>query len=227
MDIQINESWKQALKDEFTKPYFQQIVAFLKTEKAAGKTIYPKGSNIFNAFNLTPFDKVKVVILGQDPYHGPNQAHGLSFSVLPGIKPPPSLVNIFKEIKSDIGLQMPADFGDLTHWAEQGVLLLNAALTVRAGEPFSHAKFGWADFTDAVIRTISDKKENVVFILWGKFAQEKQSLIDETKHHVLRAAHPSPFSADKGFFGSKPFSKTNALLIKDGNEPIDWSIKPE
>jgi uracil-DNA glycosylase len=227
MDIQINESWKQALKDEFTKPYFQQIVAFLKTEKAAGKIIYPKGSNIFNAFNLTPFDKVKVVILGQDPYHGPNQAHGLSFSVLPGIKPPPSLVNIFKEIKSDIGLQMPADFGDLTHWAKQGVLLLNAALTVRAGEPFSHAKFGWADFTDAVIRTISDKKENVVFILWGKFAQEKQSLIDETKHHVLRAAHPSPFSADKGFFGSKPFSKTNALLVKDGNEPIDWSIKPE
>jgi uracil-DNA glycosylase len=227
MDIQINESWKQALKDEFTKPYFQQIVAFLKTEKAAGKIIYPKGSNIFNAFNLTPFDKVKVVILGQDPYHGPNQAHGLSFSVLPGIKPPPSLVNIFKEMKSDIGLQMPADFGDLSHWAKQGVLLLNAALTVRAGEPFSHAKFGWADFTDAVIRTISDKKENVVFILWGKFAQEKQSLIDETKHHVLRAAHPSPFSADKGFFGSKPFSKTNALLIKDGNEPIDWSIKPE
>ena len=227
MDIQINESWKQALKDEFTKPYFQQIVAFLKTEKAAGKIIYPKGSNIFNAFNLTPFDKVKVVILGQDPYHGPNQAHGLSFSVLPGIKPPPSLVNIFKEMKSDIGLQMPADFGDLTQWAKQGVLLLNAALTVRAGEPFSHAKFGWADFTDAVIRTISDKKENVVFILWGKFAQEKQSLIDETKHHVLRAAHPSPFSADKGFFGSKPFSKTNALLVKDGNEPIDWSIKPE
>lgn len=227
MDIQINESWKEALKEEFHKPYFQQIVAFLKTEKAAGKIIYPKGSNIFNAFNLTPFDKVKVVILGQDPYHGPNQAHGLSFSVLPGIKPPPSLVNIFKEIKSDIGLQMPANFGDLTHWAEQGVLLLNAALTVRAGEPFSHAKFGWADFTDAVIRTISDKKENVVFILWGKFAQEKQALIDETNHHVLRAAHPSPFSADKGFFGSKPFSKTNALLVKDGNEPIDWSIKPE
>lgn len=227
MDIQINESWKEALKEEFHKPYFQQIVAFLKTEKAAGKIIYPKGSNIFNAFNLTPFDQVKVVILGQDPYHGPNQAHGLSFSVLPGIKPPPSLVNIFKEIKSDIGLQMPADFGDLTHWAKQGVLLLNAALTVRAGEPFSHAKFGWADFTDAVIRTISDQKENVVFILWGKFAQEKQALIDETKHHVLRAAHPSPFSADKGFFGSKPFSKTNALLIKDGNEPIDWSIKPE
>lgn len=227
MDIQINESWKEALKDEFHKPYFQQIVAFLKTEKAAGKIIYPKGSNIFNAFNLTPFDKVKVVILGQDPYHGPNQAHGLSFSVLPGIKPPPSLVNIFKEIKADIGLDMPSNYGDLTHWAEQGVLLLNAALTVRAGEPFSHAKFGWADFTDAVIRTISDKKENVVFILWGKFAQEKQALIDETHHHVLRAAHPSPFSADKGFFGSMPFSKTNALLVKDGNEPIDWSIKPE
>ena len=225
MDVKINESWKEALKDEFSKPYFQQIVAFLKTEKAAGKTIYPKGQNIFNAFELTPFNKVKVVILGQDPYHGEGQAHGLSFSVLPGVKPPPSLVNIFKEIKADIGLQMPENYGDLTHWAQQGVLLLNAALTVRAGEPFSHAKFGWANFTDAVIRTVSDQKENVVFLLWGKFAQEKKALINADSHHILRAAHPSPLSAHNGFFGSGHFSKTNQLLIKDGLTPIDWSIK--
>jgi uracil-DNA glycosylase len=224
MDVKINDSWKEALKNEFSKPYFQQIVAFLKTEKAAGKTIFPKGADIFNAFNQTPFNNVKVVILGQDPYHGKGQAHGLSFSVLPGIKPPPSLVNIFKEMKSDTGTSIPENTGDLTNWAKQGVLLLNAALTVREGEPFSHAKFGWADFTDAVIKTISDQKENVVFILWGKFAQEKLSLIDENSHHVLKAAHPSPFSADKGFFESKPFSKTNDLLIKDGKSPIDWSL---
>ncbi len=224
MDVQIDDSWKLALQEEFSKHYFQQVVAFLKTEKAAGKVIYPKGSDIFNAFNLTPFNKVKVVILGQDPYHGKGQAHGLSFSVLPGIKPPPSLVNIFKEIKSDIGVTMPADFGDLTHWAQQGVLLLNAALTVRDGEPFSHAKFGWADFTDAVIKTLSDKRENIVFLLWGKFAQEKQALIDENSHHVFKAAHPSPFSADKGFFGCRHFSKTNDFLVKDGEAPIDWSI---
>ncbi len=224
MDVQINETWKTALKNEFSKHYFQQIVAFLKTERAAGKTIYPKGGDIFNAFNLTAFNEVKVVILGQDPYHGKGQAHGLSFSVMPGIKPPPSLVNIFKEIKSDIGITMPANFGDLTHWAKQGVLLLNAALTVRDGEPFSHAKFGWADFTDAVIKTLSDDKENIVFLLWGKFAQDKQVLIDENSHHVLKAAHPSPFSADKGFFGSKHFSKTNEFLVKDGKQPIDWNL---
>ncbi|MCP9752458.1 uracil-DNA glycosylase [Ferruginibacter sp. HRS2-29] len=224
MDVQIHPSWKEVLKDEFSKPYFQQIVTFLKTEKALQKTIYPPGPLIFNAFNQTPFDKVKVVILGQDPYHGPNQAHGLSFSVQNGIKPPPSLVNIFKEIQKDIGIDMPVGYGNLTSWAQQGVLLLNAALTVRAGEPFSHAKYGWAEFTDAVIQTISDKKENVVFLLWGKFAQEKQALIDETKHHVLKAAHPSPFSADKGFFGSKHFSKTNELLMKDGLAPIDWKL---
>jgi uracil-DNA glycosylase len=224
MDVQIHPSWKEVLKDEFSKPYFQQIVTFLKTEKALQKTIYPPGTLIFNAFNQTPFDKVKVVIIGQDPYHGPNQAHGLSFSVQNGIKPPPSLVNIFKEIQKDIGIDMPVGYGNLTSWAQQGVLLLNAALTVRAGEPFSHAKYGWAEFTDAVIQTISDKKENVVFLLWGKFAQEKQALIDETKHHVLKAAHPSPFSADKGFFGSKHFSKTNELLMKDGLAPIDWKL---
>lgn len=224
MDVQIHPSWKAVLKDEFTKPYFQQIVTFLRSEKASGKIIYPPGPLIFNAFNETPFEKVSVVILGQDPYHGPGQAHGLSFSVPKGIKPPPSLVNIFKEIKSDIGIDMTAGSGDLSHWAEQGVLLLNAALTVRAGEAYSHAKYGWAEFTDAVISKISSEKTNVVFLLWGKFAQEKQALIDETRHHVLKAAHPSPLSAHTGFFGSKHFSKTNQLLIKDGLQPIDWKL---
>ncbi len=224
MDVQIHPSWKEVLKDEFTKPYFQQVVTFLRSEKASGKVIYPPGPLIFNAFNKTPFDKVSVVIIGQDPYHGPGQAHGLSFSVPQGIKQPPSLVNIFKEIKSDIGLDLLSGPGDLTHWAEQGVLLLNAALTVRAGEAYSHAKFGWADFTDAVISKISEIKENVVFLLWGKFAQEKQALIDETKHHVLKAAHPSPLSAHNGFLGCKHFSKTNQLLMQDGLPPIDWKI---
>lgn len=224
MNVQIHPSWKEVLKDEFSKPYFEQIVTFLKTEKVQGKIIYPPGPLIFNAFNQTHFNDVKVVILGQDPYHGAGQAHGLSFSVQNGIKPPPSLVNIFKEIHTDIGINMPVGYGNLTHWAQQGVLLLNAALTVRAGEPFSHAKFGWAEFTDSVIQHISDLKENVVFLLWGKFAQDKQALIDETKHHVLKAAHPSPFAADKGFFGCKHFSKTNELLMRDGFQPIDWKL---
>ncbi len=217
-------SWKAVLKNEFTKPYFQQVVTFLKTEKAAGKTIYPPGPLIFNAFNQTPFSKLKVVIIGQDPYHGQGQAHGLSFSVPNGIKPPPSLVNIFKEIESDTGVAMPLQYGNLTRWAEQGVLLLNAALTVRANEPFSHANFGWADFTNAVIQKISDEKTGIVFLLWGKFAQEKQILIDETRHFVLKAAHPSPFSAHTGFFGCKHFSKTNELLVKQGVSPIDWKL---
>lgn len=224
MEVHIEASWKALLKNEFTQPYFQQVVTFLKTEKAAGKIIYPPGALIFNAFNQTPADKLKVVILGQDPYHGAGQAHGLSFSVPNGIKPPPSLVNIFKEIQSDIGIPMPKDYGNLTRWAEQGILLLNAALTVRANEPFSHAKFGWAQFTDAVIQNISDQKSGIIFLLWGKFAQEKQILIDETKHYVLKAAHPSPFSADKGFFGCKHFSKTNELLVKKGLAPIDWKL---
>jgi uracil-DNA glycosylase len=224
MEVQIHPSWKNELKDEFSKTYFKQLVTFLKTEKVVGKTIYPPGALIFNAFNQTPFDKVKVVIIGQDPYHGDGQAHGLSFSVQNGIKPPPSLLNIFKEIHKDTGIEMPVMYGNLTAWATQGVLLLNAALTVRAGEPFSHAKYGWADFTDAVIKKISDKKSNVIFLLWGKFAQEKQMLIDETRHHVLKAAHPSPFSADKGFFGCKHFSKTNQLLMQDGLEPINWKL---
>lgn len=225
MDVKINDSWKQVLKEEFEKPYFEQIVNFLKTERAAGKTTFPSGPNIFNAFNKTPFDKVKVVILGQDPYHGFGQAHGLSFSVLPGLKIPPSLQNIFKEIKADIGVENPPNFGDLTHWAEQGILLLNAALTVRDGEPMSHAKIGWAQFTDAVIKTISDKKENVIFLLWGKFAQDKQVLINTDSHYILKAAHPSPLSAHNGFFGCKHFSKTNEILVKHGENPIDWKLQ--
>lgn len=224
MDVKIEPSWKAELKEEFKKPYFLQIATFLKTEKALNKVIYPPGTLIFNAFNQTPFNKLKVVIIGQDPYHGAGQAHGLSFSVQNGIKPPPSLVNIYKEIQQDIGIAMPKEYGNLTNWAQQGVLLLNAALTVRDGEPFSHAKFGWADFTDSVIQKISDKKKGVVFLLWGKFAQDKQVLIDETKHHVLKAAHPSPFSADKGFFGCKHFSKTNEFLVKEGHQPIDWKL---
>jgi len=224
MDVKIEAGWKEVLKNEFSKPYFQQIVTFLKTEKLAGKTICPPGPQIFSAFNTTPFDKVKVVILGQDPYHGKNQAHGMCFSVQENIPPPPSLINIFKEIQSDIGVDMPSNYGNLSHWAEQGVLLLNAALTVRTGEPLSHAKIGWMEFTDAVIQKISELKQGVVFLLWGKFAQEKQVLIDETKHFVLKAAHPSPFSVDKGFFGCKHFSKTNQILTREGLDPIDWKI---
>jgi uracil-DNA glycosylase len=224
MDVKIEPSWHEVLKSEFTKPYFLEIVTFLKIEKNAGKTIYPPGPLIFNAFNHTPIDKVKVVILGQDPYHNPGQAHGLSFSVPAGIKPPPSLVNIFKEIQKDLSITMPEGYGNLTSWADQGVLLLNAILTVRANEPASHAKIGWMNFTDAVITKISDEKKGVIFLLWGKFAQEKQLLIDETKHFVLKAAHPSPFSADKGFFGCKHFSKTNELLNNQGLAPINWKL---
>lgn len=223
MDVKIEDSWKKVLKNEFTKPYFLEAVTFLKTEKALNKTIYPQGSLIFNAFNTTPFDNVKVVLLGQDPYHGKGQAHGLSFSVQPGIKSPPSLVNIFKELNTDLGLPIPKH-GNLTHWAEQGVLLLNAYLTVRENEPMSHGKIGWAPFTDSVISIISAEKVHVVFMLWGKYAQEKQALIDETKHLVLKAAHPSPYSADKGFFGCRHFSKANEYLVKNGIDPIDWSL---
>jgi len=223
MDVKIEPSWKEVLRQEFSKPYFLQIVSFLKTEKTAGKIIYPPGSLIFNAFNTTPFDKVKVVLLGQDPYHGPGQAHGLSFSVPEGIPPPPSLVNIFKELQTDIGLSMPRH-GNLTYWARQGVLLLNASLTVRANEPMSHSKIGWATFTDTVIEKISQQKKEVVFLLWGKFAQEKQILIDETRHLVLKAAHPSPFSVEKGFFGCRHFSKTNEYLTGNKIDPIDWKL---
>lgn len=223
MDVKIHDSWKEVLKNEFTQPYFPQIVTFLRTEKEAGKVIYPPGSLIFNAFNTTHFDNVKVVLLGQDPYHGPGQAHGLCFSVQDGITPPPSLVNIYKELNTDVGVPIPKS-GNLIKWAQQGVLMLNASLTVRANEPMSHSKIGWATFTDAVIRAVSEKKEHVVFLLWGKFAQEKASMVDASKHLVLRAAHPSPYSASNGFFGCHHFSKTNEYLVKNGIEPIDWSL---
>lgn len=223
MDVKIETSWKEILKDEFSKSYFQQIVLHLKTEKSQSKIIYPPGPFIFNAFNTTPFDKVKVVILGQDPYHGPGQAHGLCFSVQKGIPHPPSLNNIFKELHDDIGIDIPGH-GNLTHWAEQGVFLLNASLTVRAGEPMSHSKIGWAEFTNEVIKKISELKKHVVFLLWGKFAQEKRVLIDETKHLILRATHPSPLSASAGFFGCRHFSKTNEWLVKNGMDPIDWAL---
>jgi len=223
VDVQIDSSWKNVLKEEFSKPYFLQIVNFLRTEKMAGKTIYPPGQLIFNAFNTTHFDHVKVVLLGQDPYHGRGQAHGLSFSVPDGIPPPPSLVNIYQELRNDLGVPISKS-GNLTKWAQQGVLLLNAYLTVRAAEPMSHSKIGWAEFTNTVIEKVSSQKTNVVFLLWGKFAQEKQVLIDETKHLVLKAAHPSPYSASNGFFGCRHFSKTNKYLADHGIDPIDWAL---
>lgn len=222
MNVKMEASWKEVLKDEFTKPYFKQITEHLKTEKEQGKTIYPPGSLIFHAFEATPFDKVKLVILGQDPYHGPNQAHGLSFSVQKGIPTPPSLINIFKELHDDVGMPIPKH-GNLENWAQQGVLLLNASLTVRAQEPMSHSKIGWHHLTDAAISKISEKKEKVVFLLWGKFAQEKMSLIDNKKHFILASAHPSPLSV-KGFTGNRHFSKANHFLMKNGFDPIDWSL---
>jgi uracil-DNA glycosylase len=223
MEVRIEASWKKELKDEFKKPYFNQITHHIKTEKSLGKIIYPPGSLIFNAFKKTPFDEVKVVLIGQDPYHGEGQAMGLSFSVPKGIPPPPSLINIFKELKEDVGMEIPRH-GDLTSWADQGVLLLNASLTVRAGEPMSHSQIGWHIFTNFVISRISEKKEGVVFLLWGKFAQDKEGLINKKKHHILKAPHPSPLSASKGFFGCRHFSKTNQYLAKKGIDPINWNI---
>jgi len=224
MAIDLEPSWLLVLQDEFDKEYMVKLKAFLQKEKEAGHKIYPKGSDIFNAFQKTPFDQLKVVILGQDPYHGPGQAHGLSFSVQKGINPPPSLKNIFKELVKDIpGFTIPSH-GDLSSWAEQGVLLLNATLTVRDSSPGSHQKKGWEEFTDKVIKTISEQKEGIVFILWGAFAQAKAELIDQTKHFIIKSPHPSPFSADRGFFGSKPFSKTNEILQKTGKTPINWLI---
>lgn len=221
MEVKIEASWKEVLTPLFEKDYFHQITAHIKTEKALKRTIYPKGSQIFNAFNLTPFDKVKVVILGQDPYHNPEQAMGLSFSVPNNIKIPPSLVNIYKELNKDIGMPIPLT-GDLTNWAKQGVLLLNSVLTVRANEPGSHSKIGWTHFTDEVIKILSNKKSRLVFILWGNFAIQKQILIDATKHKILKAPHPSPLSAYNGFFGCKHFSATNEYLVQHNNNPIDW-----
>ena len=219
--VKIAESWRPVLADEFEKPYFQKLIAFVKGEYATA-TVYPAGSHIFHAFDATPLDQVKVVILGQDPYHGRNQAHGLSFSVQDGQRTPPSLVNIFKELQSDIPGTAVATNGNLDRWAQQGVLLLNATLTVRAGEPASHQKRGWEEFTDAVIRKVSNERPHVVFILWGAYAGKKSELIDERKHLVIKSVHPSPFAADKGFFGSKPFSKANAWLAEHRLAPVKW-----
>ena len=224
MDVKIESSWKAALQAEFSQPYFAAIVDFLKTEKNKASIIYPSGNFIFNAFDKTPFDKVKVVVIGQDPYHGAGQAHGLCFSVQQGIKPPPSLVNIFKEIKNDYpDFEIP-NHGNLESWAKQGVLLMNSILTVQANSPASHSQVGWQKFTDTVIKKISDEKTGIVFLLWGKFAQEKAALIDAQKHYILKAAHPSPFSAFNGFFGCKHFSKTNELLTQQGLSPINWAL---
>ena len=222
MDVKIEPQWKEKLSGEFDKEYFANLVKFLHAEKAAGKTMYPPGGLIFNAFALTPFDKVKVVILGQDPYHGPNQAHGLSFSVPDSITPPPSLKNIYKEIETDLGIKLNKN-GNLENWAKQGVFLLNAVLTVRAGEPTSHSRIGWTEFTDAVIKCISDNTQGVVFMLWGNFARSKKDLIDSSKHYILEAAHPSPL-ARGAFFGCRHFSKCNAILGRLGKTPIDWSL---
>jgi len=223
MEVKIEPGWKKLLKKEFEQPYFEQMALHLKTEKQQGKIIYPPGAFIFNAFNSTPIDQVKVVILGQDPYHGAGQAHGLCFSVQTGVPPPPSLINIFKELNEDLGVAIPSH-GNLSAWPTQGVFLLNASLTVRAGEPMSHSKIGWAQFTDNVIKKISTEKTKVVFLLWGKFAQEKKALIDESKHCILKAAHPSPLSAHAGFFGCRHFSKTNEYLVSKGIDPVNWSL---
>lgn len=223
MEVAIESSWKQELKEEFEKPYFGKIVSFLKEEKKAGKIIYPPGKQIFNAFEFTPFSKVKVVIIGQDPYHGPGQAHGLSFSVPDGVQPPPSLLNMFKEILNDLGINI-SNTGNLEKWAKQGVLLLNASLTVEQSKPMAHAQIGWHLFTDEVIKKVSAEKDNVVFMLWGRFAQNKETLIDTTKHLVLKAAHPSPLSAYNGFFGCGHFSKANNWLRQKGEQPIDWNL---
>lgn len=219
---QIEASWREILEEEFQKPYFLQIKETLTEEKKNGYTIYPPGPLIFNAFNLTPFDEVKAVILGQDPYHGKGQAHGLCFSVPQGIAQPPSLVNIFKELHDDVGVAVPTH-GNLEKWACQGVFLLNAILTVRAGQPASHSKIGWHNFTNSVIHKLSEHRTGVVFLLWGKFAQDKEALIDASRHHILKAAHPSPYSAS-GFFGCRHFSKTNEILQHEGYNPVDWKL---
>ncbi|MBP3257513.1 MAG: uracil-DNA glycosylase [Bacteroidales bacterium] len=222
MDVAIEQSWKDALAPEFGKPYFEQLVRFLHQEKEAGKVIYPRGSQIFHAFELTPLNQVKVVILGQDPYHGPGQAMGLSFSVPNGVPAPPSLRNIFHEVETDLGIRM-SGATSLEPWARQGVLLLNSVLTVEAGRPTSHSAIGWQQFTDAVISTLSERRSGLVFLLWGRFAQQKQELIDRQKHHILLAAHPSPL-ARGAFFGCRHFSKTNEILTREGLSPIDWQL---
>ena len=220
MDVRIEESWKRELAGKFEKSYFEELTTFVRNEYAA-TTIYPPARLIFNAFDHCPFDKVKAVIIGQDPYHGAGQANGLCFSVNKGVKMPPSLVNIFKEIASDTGRPMPTD-GDLTRWSEQGVLLLNATLTVRAGNAGSHQRRGWEEFTDAAIRILAEKRSNLVFILWGSYAQRKGAFIDRNRHLVLSSPHPSPLSAHAGFFGNHHFTLTNDYLVKHGEKPIEW-----
>ncbi len=220
MNVQIAESWKKKLATEFEKDYFGDLTNFVKSEYSNFK-VFPKGRHIFSAFDHCNFDELKVVIIGQDPYHGEGQANGLCFSVNDSIKIPPSLVNIFKEIKDDLGIDIPSS-GNLERWADQGVLLLNATLTVRAQSPGSHQNKGWEQFTNAVIQIISEKKEGVVFLLWGAYAQRKGEIIDTSKHKILSSAHPSPFAANRGFFGNKHFSKTNNFLEENGLEPIDW-----
>lgn len=221
-NVKIEESWKEVLKEEFEQPYFQSLANFLRAEKIAGKKIYPPGSLIFNAFNTTPFNDVKVVILGQDPYHNPGEAMGLSFSVPRGVRKPPSLQNIYKELHDDLGVPIP-QHGDLTKWAEQGVFLLNAMLTVEHRQAGSHKDAGWQNFTDAVIRKLSEEREGLVFMLWGSFARSKKVLIDANRHLVLEAAHPSPL-ARGAYFGSRHFSKANQYLQQQGKTPIDWSL---
>ncbi len=222
MEVQIEQSWKNALQGEFDKPYFAGLVRFLHDEKKAGKTIYPPGRLIFRAFDLTPVDKVKVVILGQDPYHGAGQAMGLSFSVPANVPAPPSLKNIFKEIEDDLGIRM-SGYPNLEKWASQGVLLLNAVLTVRASEAASHSRIGWTEFTDAVISYLSLHRDGIVFLLWGNYARSKKALIDTSRHYVLEAAHPSPL-ARGAFFGCRHFSRTNEILLKEGKTPVDWQL---
>jgi uracil-DNA glycosylase len=219
MDVKIEESWKRHLKDEFEKPYFAEVVRFVK-EEYTSNTVYPPKGKIFNAFDSCPFDKVEVVIIGQDPYHGPGQANGLCFSVNDGVKPPPSLVNIFKELKNDLGKPIPEN-GNLERWAKQGVFLLNATLTVRAHTAGSHQGKGWEEFTDAVIKILNEEKEHLVFILWGAYAQKKGAIINPEKHFVIKSAHPSPFSVTK-FFGTRPFSKANNYLREVGKREIEW-----
>jgi uracil-DNA glycosylase len=220
MDVKIEQGWKDALEGEFEKDYFIRLTQFIREEYRT-QTIFPSGKDIFNAFNLCPFDRVKVVIIGQDPYHGPEQAHGLCFSVKDGVDFPPSLRNIFKEILNDLGKPIPKS-GDLTCWARQGVLLLNATLTVRAHQAGSHQGKGWELFTDQVIKMVAEKKEHLVFLLWGAYAQNKASHIDQCRHLILKSVHPSPLSAPRGFFGNHHFSAANAYLIKNKNQPIDW-----
>jgi uracil-DNA glycosylase len=221
--VQIDNTWKQVLANEFTAPYMRDLKKFLVSEKQAGKTIYPKGSDIFNAFNTTPLNKVRVVIIGQDPYHGPNQAHGLCFSVLPGIRPPASLQNIYKELQTDLQIP-PVSHGYLLSWAKQGVLMLNSVLTVEQGKPESHKGRGWERFTDQVIHILNAQQQPLIFVLWGSHAQSKGQHIDARKHLILKAAHPSPFSAHRGFLGCKHFSKINAALVARSESPIDWCL---